>query len=422
MTLVLKSARLFTGKDDTLLTDHAVVIEENCITTIAPSHSLAIPVDAQVMELGDGTLLPGLIDLHAHPTYYFRRPDAVEFARPVFTDALIALFAVSQLQQDLNAGITTVRDTGAVNRLTHDIELARRKGFVRVPRVCASGRLIIPTGGHVHDRLGLTHEADGVEGVRAAVRAEIKSGAAFIKIATNGADFLCDEIQARARDVQRVVNGIEYSQEEINVAVTETHRAGLKIACHTRWRPAVVKAITAGVDTLEHGTYMTDDDMRAIADKRIVWVPTIFQGIATIKLRQKVRDEIANGQRANDALNDGALSEESYERRRHLFELALKLGVTMGAGTDIFKPEVNFAALVDELQAFVDFGMTRAQALQVGTRINAQALGWDDQIGTIAPGKFADIIFVAGNPLYDLDALRDPKLVILDGEIVAQKK
>lgn len=409
MTIALHCARLFTGINSGIATDQAVVIAGNRIAAVGARASVDVPPDAQWIDLGNGTLLPGLIDLHAHPTYYFRRPDAAEYGRPAFSDALITLFAVSQLEQDLAAGITTVRDVGAVNRLTHDIEKARQKGFVRVPRVCGCGRIVTPTGGHVHDRRGLTHQADGVEGVRRAVREEIRAGAAFIKLATNGADFLDTEIQERSSEIQRVANGVEFSQEELDVAVLEAHRAGLKVACHTRWRPAVVKAIQAGVDTIEHATFMTDDDMRAIADKGIVWVPTIYQGVATIKLRAE-----------KNGMNDGVLSEESYVRRRHLFELALRLGVKIGAGTDIFRPEVNFAALVDELESFANFGMSNAEALQCATRVNAEALGWGDRIGTLAAGKLADLIFVPGDPLQDLNALRAPKLVMLDGSIVGQ--
>jgi imidazolonepropionase-like amidohydrolase len=412
MTIALNCARVFDGIRQEIATDQVVLVEENRITAVGARASVDVPPDAQWMDLPHGTLLPGLIDLHAHPTYYFRRPDAAEYGRPAFSDPLITLFAVWQLQQDLAAGITTVRDVGAVNRLTHDIERARQKGFVRVPRLCNSGRIITPTGGHVHDRLGLTHECDGVEGVRLAVREEIRAGAAFIKVAINGADFLSAEVRERASEIQRVANGVEFSQQELDVAVLEAHRAGLKVACHTRWRPAVVKAIQAGVDTVEHATFMTDEDMRAIADKGIVWVPTIYQGVATIKLREKKREA------PNGFMNDGVLSEESYVRRRHLFELALRLGVKIGAGTDIFRPEVNFAALVDELEMFVSFGMSNAEAVLAATRTNAHALGWNDRIGAVERGKLADLVYVEGDPLLDLNALRRPGFVMLDGSIV----
>ncbi len=430
MTTALKCTRLLNGRDKDPQPHQVVVVEGNRITAVGPENEICPSPETRIIELGEGTLLPGLIDLHAHPTYYFRRPDAVDFARPTYTDATITLFAVWQLQKDLHAGITTVRDTGAVNRLSHEIEKARQKGFVQVPRICACGKLIIPTGGHVHDRLGLAHEADGVEGVRRAVREEIKAGAAFIKLATNGADFLLPEISSQASSINRVFNGIDFTQEEFDAAVIEAHRAGLKVACHTRWRPAVVKAIQAGADTLEHGTYMADDDMRAIADKGIVWVPTTYQGVALIRLRAKEQagapKDYGNpvshppGARATQG-KDGALAEESYVRRRHLFELAVQLGVKIGAGTDIFRPELNFAALVDELETLVDFGMSRAEAIQVGTRINAEALGWDERIGTVEAGKLADLIFVEGNPLDDLNVLREPELVMLDGQIVVHR-
>ncbi len=422
MTIALKASRLLTGRDTAAQFDQVIVIEGNRISAVGTEKQMALPRETKIIDLGEGTLLPGLIDLHVHPTYYFRRADAVEFGKNTFTDSIITLFATSQLQKCLDAGITTVRDTGAVNRLSIDIEKARQKGFARVPRICACGKLITPTGGHVHDRAGLTHEADGVDGVRIAVREEIKAGADFIKLATNGADFLDPEIANQASAVERVFNGIEFSQEELNAAVIEAHRAGRKVACHTRWRPAVAKAIQAGADSIEHGTFMSDDDMRAMADKRTVWVPTTWQGVALNRLREKEQDEETNGGAPKNYGKDGALSKESVGRRRHLFELAVKLGVKIGAGTDIFRPEINFAALVDELEMLVEFGMSRADAIQVGTRINAEAMGWENRIGTIETGKLADLIFVKGNPLEDFCSLREPKLVMLDGQIVVQRQ
>ncbi len=411
MTLALKSKWLLNGREQKPQPNQVVVLEGNRITAVGAENEIALPAQTRSINLGEGTLLPGLIDIHAHPTYFFRRADACEFGHATFNDARTTMFGVWQLQKDLRAGITTVRDMGAVNRLSIDIERARQSGFVQVPRVCACGKLIIPTGGHVHDRAGLAHEADGVDGVRIAVREEIKAGAEFIKLATNGADFLDPDIASHGDSVDRVFNGIEFSQEEVDAAVAEAHRAGRKVACHTRWRPAVIKAIKAGADTIEHGTFMSDDDMRAMADKGIVWVPTTYQGVALNRIRER------DSQGANSYGKDGALSVESVGRRRHLFELAVKLGVKIGAGTDIFRPEINFAALVDELQMLVEFGMSRADAVQVGTRINAEAIGWDDRIGTIEPGKLADLIFVNGNPINDLCILREPQVVILDGQV-----
>jgi imidazolonepropionase-like amidohydrolase len=335
LSIALKSKWLLNGRDLKPQTNQVVVLTGNRITAIGEENKLALGADTKIYNLGEGTLLPGLIDIHTHPTYFFRRADACELGHLAYNDARTTLFGVWQLQKDLRAGITTVRDMGSVNRLSIEIERARQSGFVQVPRVCACGKLIVPTGGHVNDRAGLAHEADGIDGVRIAVREEIKAGADFIKLATNGADFLDPEIASNADSVDRVFNGVEFSQDEVDAAVTEAHRAGRKVACHTRWRPAVVKAIKAGADTIEHGTFMADDDMRAIADKGIIWVPTTYQGVALNRIREK------ESQGPDGYGKDGALSKESVGRRRHLFELAVKLGVKIGAGTDIFRPEIN---------------------------------------------------------------------------------
>ncbi len=417
MTTVLRAALLLTGRDPEPVRDGAVAIDDDRIVAVGPASSLTLPAGARMIDLGEGTLLPGLIDLHSHATYYFRRSDMVEFGGQPPSDAMITLFATWQLQKALRAGVTTVRDTGAVNRLVHEIEKARAKGFVRVPRICACGRLITPSGGHVHDRRGLSHQADGVEGVRRAVREEIRAGAAFIKLATNGADFSCPEARALAAQIGQMPNGVEFSQAELDVAVEEAHRAGLRVACHTRWRPSVLKAIRAGVDTIEHGTYMSDEDMMAIAERGIVWVPTIFQGVAFARLQQGRGGQEAAGGAATD-LQDICLGDESLQRKAHLFELALRLGVRIGCGTDIFRPEVEFAAVVDELEVFVALGMAPAQAIEAATRVSAEAIGWDHCLGTLEPGKLADLIFVEGNLLADLAVLRHPRLVVQGGTVV----
>ena len=419
MTIVLRAGLLLNGRDRQPFHDHAVIVDDGRITAVGAADSIAYPPDAQVLSWSTGTILPGLIDLHAHPTYHYRRADAIGFAGNQFSDGLLALFGAWQLQHDLEAGVTTVRDAGSVNRLALDIERGRRKGFVRVPRVIGCGPLITPTGGHVHDRPGLTREADGADEVRRAVREEIKAGAQFIKLAINGADYLDRNPQLEAERVDRVTNGVDFSQEEIDVAVTEAHRAGLRVACHTRWRPSVLKAIRAQVDTIEHGTFMADDDLRAIADAGIVWVPTIYQGAAGIRLAKE--EKAARQADRSELGRSAAFSEESLDCRRRLFGLALKLGVKIGAGTDIFRPDMNFAALLDELLMFVEFGMSPADAIQAATRGNAEALGWADRIGALEAGKTADLIVVEGNPLADLNVLRNPRLVMLEGEILVMR-
>lgn len=418
MTFVLTARRLFDARENEIKRNQRIVVESNRIAAVGSKQVVAVPPGYRHIDLGDGTLVPGMIDLHAHPTYYFRRLDICEFGNWTYGDSLITLYATWQLGHDLSAGVTTVRDTGCVNRLSHEIEKARRKGFIKVPRVFACGPLITPTGGHVHDRIGLSRQVDGVDEMRKAVREEIRAGAAFIKIATNGADFLDPDIVSEAARVGKVFNGVEFTQEELTTAVEEAHRAGLKVAFHTRWWPSIKKAIQAGADTIEHGTFMRDEDMRSIADRGIVWVPTISHRVAAAKLSQRWKKEGAS----EEKLKNRILSHESFDRSRHLFGLALVLGVHIGAGTDIFRPELNFAALVDELEAFVEFGMTPSQALQAATYGNALAIGVEDRIGSLETGKLADIVFVEGDPSRDLNVLRNPKLVVLDGQFVIDKR
>jgi len=268
------------------------------------------------------------------------------------------------------------------------------KGWLPSPRLYVAGRLVVPTGGHVHYLPGLANQADGSDGFRRAVRQEIRAGADFIKLANNGADL---------------------TQAELNAAVDEAHRLGKKVANHTSAPPSQRMAIEAGVDTFEHGTPSAEEVDLAV-QKGIAWTPTL--NISQEYLRwceRRLGDADPAVARYAAAERESTL--RYLERKRDSIAHALASGLKLLAGTDSWLGGVRFAALADELRWLVDFGCSPMQALLAATAWPAQAMGWGE-IGTLEPGKLADLIAVAGDPLTDIRALDDVMLVVQEGVVV----
>jgi imidazolonepropionase-like amidohydrolase len=361
----------------------------------------ATPPTARVLELPEASLLPGLIDMHVHPTYYWDEPDAGTYTyedeyKIIYSLPMITLLAAGRLRQALLAGVTTVRDTGAVHGVMYEVKHAIGRGLIPGPKVHFAGRLVVASGGHVHYLPGLANEADGPYGFRRAVREEVRAGADFIKIANNGADM---------------------TQEELDAAVDEAHRLGKKAACHTSDPPSQRMAIEAGVDTFEHGTPTAQEVDRAL-EQRITWVPTINiseEYLHWCDRRRRHPDPLV----AHQAEVQYAESQSYLERKRVSMAAALKAGLRLAAGTDSWMGGVRFAAMPDEMRWLVDYGCTPMQAIQAATAWPAQAMGWAD-IGTLESGKLADVIAVQGDPLADIGAVDRVVLVVREGEVVRE--
>ncbi len=357
------------------------------------------PPTAQVLELPEATLLPGLIDMHVHPTYYWDEPDAGTYTyedenKIIYSPAMITLLAAGRLRQALLAGTTTVRDTGAVQGIMYEVRHAIARGLIPGPKVHFAGRLVVASGGHVHYLPGLANEADGPYGFRRAVREEIRGGADFIKIANNGADM---------------------TQEELDAAVDEAHRLGKKVACHTSDPPSQQMAIAAGVDTFEHGT-PTAQEVEQALERRITWVPTLHISEEYLKWcdRRRQHPDPAVARQAEVQYAEG----QAYLERKHAsMAEARKAGLRLAAGTDSWLGGVRFAAMADEMRRLVEYGCTPMQAVLAATAWPALAMGWAD-IGTLESGKLADVIAVAGDPLADIGAMDSVVLVVREGEVV----
>jgi len=404
VSLIIRAGMLIDGQGGPPVSPGLVAIAGDRISFAGPAYdappSLQSPA-ARTIHLPDACLLPGLIDAHVHPTYYWEEPDSAAYTYDpeeslVYSDVMIALLAAANLRQALLAGVTTARDTGSVNQVIFDVRRAVDKGMIPGPKLYAAGRLIVPTGGHVHYLPGLANQADGPDGFRRAVREELRVGADFIKLANNSADL---------------------TQEELNAAVDEAHRRGKKVACHTSRPPSQRMAIDAGVDTFEHGT-PTPEEIDLGAEKGIAWTPTINITLAYLALSERRLNEPGAGIKARARWRKEYDETVQYlEKKRASIGYALKAGMKLAAGTDSWMGGIRFAAIADEIRGLVEYGCTPLQALQAATLWPAQAMGWEE-IGVLAPGKLADVVAVAGDPLADIGAVDRVVMVVREGQVV----
>ncbi|HEY6989378.1 MAG TPA: amidohydrolase family protein [Bryobacteraceae bacterium] len=397
---VLKAARLFDGRSDRLIEPGLVIVLGNRIEALGG----AAPANATVIDLGDATLLPGFIDAHTHLTSDFD-PDyngarLKGFSRTV---AESAIRASVNARKALLAGFTTVRDVGSQDFLDVGLRNAINSGVTPGPRMLVAVHALGATGGHCDDsaglRFGLLHHETGPEdGVinspdqaRYAVRFNIKYGADVIKTcATGGVLSPTDDV-----DVPQL------TQAELNAIVSEAHELRRKTAAHAHGAEGAKRAIRAGIDSIEHGTFLDDEAMRMMREHGTYLVPTLAtrSGLAESKFPPRVKQKADLAVKAQDGM----------VRR------ALQMGVKIALGTDAaVYPHGNNAL---EFVLMAADGMTTAQSLRAGTSSAAELLGLADKIGTLEPGKLADIVAVPGNPLQDIRATQSVLFVLKEGVV-----
>jgi imidazolonepropionase-like amidohydrolase len=390
MNILLTDTTLIDGRGGPVLPKANVLIEGERIAAVGAAGTLEPGPDTEVIELGGQWLMPGLIDLHSH----MYAADFLSGHPKLEADPYVALVAVENLRTNLMAGITTVRDVGTQNCVNLCVRRAVQEGRVAGSRVFACGLIICQTGGHGSELPATGREADGLADVRRAVREQWKAGADLIKVALNGAKSV-----------------LEFTMEELEALVDEAHRLNLKVACHASILSAAWNAALAGVDTIEHGCHLDEATVAMMAEKGIVLVPTITALEALLKMQQErpMPPEFAEAAR------------QRVDTHRQSFELALRAGVTIGAGTDICFSYRTFAALPEELEHLVAWGMAPMAAIEAATKAAAGALGQTDELGTIEPGKIADLVAVRGDPLADISALGQVSLVIQGGRLAKSR-
>ncbi len=400
--IVLKAARLFDSISGKLTEPGIVVVAGSKIQSVGAD--AAVPAGAEVIDLGDATLLPGFIDAHVHLS-----SEASDnwyrdfFDRNVRFPEEQALYGASYAKATLEAGITAVRDVGSRNYVALGLRNAIRAGVISGPRMLVSNHPIGSTAGHADDypippdRVTpsgpIKGVCNGADECREAVRFQIKFGADLIKFVPSGG----------VLSLSDPVDNPQLTQDEMNAIVSEAHSWNRKVAAHCHGDRAAKMAIAAGVDSIEHGTFLQDDTLLEMKKKHVYLVPTLFAGVWVGEKADKYPASIAVKARAASA------------QHRITFQHAVRIGVPIAMGTDAgVEPHGQNAR---EFSLMTGSGMAPAQALIAGTANGADLLGVADQTGTLQPGKFADIVALPGNPLDDIHATEHPLLVMKEGAI-----
>jgi imidazolonepropionase-like amidohydrolase len=405
---VLRAARLFDGKSDAVSAPGVVIVDGNKI--VAAGARAQPPAGAEVIDLGDVTLLPGLMDAHTHlsgeASDDWKKDELDGFKKEV---AQRAIEATEYARRTLLSGFTSVRDLGS----NHFIDVALRNaidaGRVPGPRMLVAGNALGARGGHCDDhagyRQGLLSEstifdgvADGPEQFRAAVRYTIQHGADVVKVcASGGVLSLTDRVDSP-----------QLTQAELNALVDEAHALGRKAAAHAHGAEAAKRALRAGIDSIEHGTFL-DDEAFDLLKKRGAWlVPTPNVCLdARMKKNGAPPAVVAKAKAAN-------------ERQAQMVKRALQKGVSLAFGSDA--AVCPHGSQLGQFATLVSFGMKPLATVRAATSGDARLLGVDRQLGTLEAGKLADVIAVAGDPARDIHAMEHVVFVMKDGVVYKNER
>jgi len=398
--IVLRAARLIDGRGGAPIAPAAVMIRGDRIE--AAGSGLAIPPGARVIDLGGATLLPGLIDLHTHLT-----STGVHWEDELLktTPAQAALHGAQNARLTLMAGFTTCRDMGPTWPFVDiDLRKAIDEGVVPGPRLMASGNYVSPTGGAGDARQFsiyvdvpiVRNLADGPDEIRKAVRTNLKQGADFIKILGTGA-VLSKGVPPGAQS---------YTEEEMHVAVEEAARWGKHVAAHLHGTDGIKAGIRAGVRTVDHGSMMDDEAVDLLRTHHAYFVPTLYTS-ESISANANVPD------------SEKARSKQIKELKDKSFQMVLKADLPIGFATDA--AVVPHGQNAREFGYRVRLGQSPMAAIVSATKTAAEIMGWSDRVGTIEPGKFADLIAVSGDPIRDITQLESVAWVMKGGVVYKQE-
>ncbi|HLJ61113.1 MAG TPA: amidohydrolase family protein [bacterium] len=407
VTHVVKAGRLIEGTGAAATGATAVIIEDGLIADVRPLDRLgALPAGAHVYDGSRCTAMPGIIDCHDHVAHF-----GLDLTRRFQLAPSLAVLQVGRwLDDTLRAGVTTLRDAAGVDL---GVKMAVDQGVIDGPRLLISLVIISQTGGHgdLTQPSGLSSDlprlpgipdgiADGTDGVRRKVREVLKLGADWIKIATNGGGG-----SPRGGYTTR-----QFCLDEVRVIVDEAHSKDVRVMAHAHGGESLDMCLAAGVDTVEHGGLASDRQLEEMARRRIWLVPTLS---VTQRMVERIRRDPTSVP-AYTAARVPAMLEE----KRKVFRRALALGVPMAMGTDA--GALGHAENARELVYMVEAGMTPMQSIVASTGDAARLLSMDDRVGTLRPGRRADLLLVAGDPLDDIAAVADPgrlALVMKDGRV-----
>ncbi|MEP7001997.1 MAG: amidohydrolase family protein [bacterium] len=404
-TVVLRAARLIDGTGAAVVQNGVVVVTDDKIIAAGKEGSVVIPTGARVIDLGDATLMPGFIDAHTHIIGRSLSDPKSDDANVRDYDAYGAIVGVENARKTLMAGFTTIRVLGAPNFDDMALRQAITNHAAIGPRMQNAGHSFGITGGHCDEngyKPGLmdadyrTGVADGAEEGRKAVRYQVKYGADVIKICATGG--VLSEGDA--------VGATQYTLDEMKAIVDEAKKLDRKVAAHAHGTEGIKLATQAGVASIEHGSFLDEEGAKLMASRGTFLVPTISAG-EFVELAAK--SGRLKGLRAEKAL-------ASAEGMRKSVRLALRSGVPIALGTDAGVGEHGTNG--HEFSLLVSWGgLTPMQAIVAGTSNGAKLLGWEKNIGSLAPGKWADVVAVPGDPTKDITVMEKPTFVMKGGVV-----
>jgi imidazolonepropionase-like amidohydrolase len=398
-TVVVRAGRLLDVRTGKTLTHQTIIIQGDKIVQVTGAVDQVLPKDATVIDLSNATVLPGLIDAHTHITY---TPN-FGYSRLGISIPREALTGARNARVTLDAGFTTIRNVGADGFTDVALRDAINAGDVPGPRMLVSGPALSITGGHCDDNL-LPFEwhvqsdgvADGIAAVQHKVRENIKYGADLIKVcATGGVLSHGDNPQAS-----------QYTIEEMKAIVADAHRLGRKVAAHAHGAQGILWASEAGVDSIEHGSYIDDAAIAEMKKDGTYLVPTLYLMDWFYENAEKIGTPAELIAKARDVM----------PAARKNVARAFAAGVKVGFGTDaaVYPHGLN----AHEFAVMVKLGMTPLGAIQAATVNDADLLGWSDKVGTVEAGKWADLIAVDGDPLADVTTLERVMFVMKGGDVI----
>jgi len=401
--VVLKASRLFDGKSDGAVSPGLVLVRGNKISAVGKG--AVLPADAEVVDLGDATLLPGLMDAHTHLSFEasndWKQDELDYFKKPV---PQMAIESVEYARRTLLAGFTTVRDLGSSYLLDTSLRNAIRAGKAIGPRMLVSVHAIGTRGGHCDPTAGyrpdLLKEPGTTEGVasgpdemRAAVRFNTKHGADVIKVcASGGVLSLADKVDSP-----------QLTQAELEAVVDEARALGRKTAAHAHGAEAAKRAMRAGIDSIEHGTFLDEEGFNLMKSKGtyLVYTPTLC--LAERMKHSGAPAEVVAKSAAADA------------QQEEMFKKAVAKGVKVAFGSDA--AVCPHGRQAEQFQHMVGLGMKPVAALKSATSGDAKLLGVDDRLGSLEAGKLADIVAVRGDPTQDIKQMQTVFFVMKDGVV-----
>jgi imidazolonepropionase-like amidohydrolase len=377
--VLITCGTLIDGTGRAPVRDGRILVEGDRIVAVGPAEAVTAPRASETIDLSKSAVLPGLIDCHTHLMLGFGDDLDERYPEPPLYQALKC---VPHLRQDIRAGITTIRNPSEASFRAAAVRHAVERGLIPGPRILAGMRGIRTSHGWGQNACGF----DGVESLRQAIRKNIAAGADVIKIYVTGENF---------RDTATVAY---FTRDEIQACVDEAHRVGLRVAAHAHGGPGLRDCLEAGVDTIEHGTRLTEADVDLFIRRGATLVATFNPYLhETVLVPGRPPEFVRGVTRAQDNV-------------RRVFPKALRSGMKFTVGSDS-----RHGHFVFELETLVALGLSPLEAISACTRQAAEALGLQDRTGTLEPGKWADVIAAPLDPSQDVSRLRDVRFVMKGG-------